>query len=132
MNEVIVQLSVPEWDECRNQDFEESMFMEGIVGLVCCILCGFPFFVIGHFGKDSREPIVFWTGDKTLKEKVKDIHGYNSEMSKLFIKCGFAFVITGILCVLHFGAAIVAILLECTLGIYIVWKLYKNTLLKYS
>lgn len=106
--------------------------MEGIIGLVCCMLCAFPFFVIGYFERDSREPIVFWTGDKSLKKKVKDIHGYNSEISKLYIKCALVFVITGILCIIHFGAAIIAILLESTLGIYIVWKIYKSILSRYN
>ena len=56
------------------------MIMEGIVGLVCCILCSFPLFVMGHYNKNSREPLTFWAGDKSLKEKVKDIQGYNNEI----------------------------------------------------
>lgn len=55
--------------------------MGGIIGLVSCLLCAFPFFVIGNFGKDSKEPVVFWSGDKSLKEKVKDVKGYNREIS---------------------------------------------------
>ncbi len=106
--------------------------MEGIIGLVCCMLCAFPLFVIGHFEKDSIEPIMFWAGDKTLKKKVKDVQGYNSDISKLYIKCAFVFVITGILCMIHFGVAMIAILLESTLGIYIAWKIYKSILSRYS
>lgn len=47
------------------------MLMEGIVGLVCCILCAFPLFVMGYYNKNSREPLTFWVGDKGLTEKVK-------------------------------------------------------------
>lgn len=106
--------------------------MEGIVGLVCCILCAFPLFVVGYYNRNSREPITFWAGDKNLKVKVKDIQGYNDEISKLYIKCALAFVATGILCVVYFWVGIVCILLECTLGIYVVWKIYKNILLRHS
>ena len=76
----------------------------GIVGLVSCLLCAFPLFVMGYYNKNSREPIVFWAGDKGLKEKVKDIQGYNDEMSKLYIRCALAFVAAGILCLISFEA----------------------------
>lgn len=104
----------------------------GIVGLVSCLLCAFPLFVIGYYNKNSREPIVFWAGDKSLKEKVKDIQGYNDEISKLYIRRALAFVAAGILCLIYFEFGIVCILLESTLGIYVVWRIYKNILLRYS
>lgn len=106
--------------------------MEGIVGLVCCILCAIPLFVVGYYNKNSREPITFWAGDKNLKTKVKDIKGYNDEISKLYIKCALVFVVTGIICVIYFWVGIVCILFECTLGIYVVWKKYKSILFRYS
>lgn len=106
--------------------------MEGIIGLVCCILCAFPLFVVGYYNKNSREPISFWSGDKSLKEKVKDVRGYNNEISKLYIKCALIFVITGMLCVIHFRFGIFCLLLESTLGIYVVWKIYKKILLRHS
>ena len=56
------------------------MSAEGIVECICCVLCGLPFLIMGHFNKNSVEPITFWSGDKTLKEKLKDIQGYNSEI----------------------------------------------------
>ncbi len=106
--------------------------MEGIVGLICCLLCAFPLFVMGYFNKDSKTPIAFWAGDKTLKEKVKDTRRYNSEISKLYMRCSLTFVITGVICMVSFGVGIICILFESTAGIYIVWKLYKKILSKYS
>ncbi len=106
--------------------------MEGIIGLVSCILCAWPLFVVGHYNKNSREPLTFWAGDKSLKEKVKDIQGYNNEISKLYIKCALVFVVTGILCVIYFCFGIICVVLESTLGIYVVWKIYKKILSRYS
>lgn len=106
--------------------------MEGIIGLVCCILCACPLFVVGHYNKNSREPLTFWAGDKSLKEKVKDIQGYNNEISKLYIKCALVFVVTGILCVIYFWFGIICVVLESTLGIYVVWKIYKKILSRHS
>ena len=105
--------------------------MEGIIGFVSCLFCAFPLFIIGHYDKDSREPIVFWAGDKTLKKKIKNVHDYNCDMSKLYIKCSLFFVLTGITCMICFWLGITCIMVGSTLGIYIVWKKYKNILSKY-
>ena len=40
---------------------------EKIIGLISCLLCAVPFLIIGIFERNSREPITFWSGDKTLK-----------------------------------------------------------------
>ena len=67
-----------------------------IIGFFSCLLCAFPLFIMGVYGKDSLEPITFWTGDTTLKGKVCDVKSYNAELSSLYKKCALAFVITGI------------------------------------
>lgn len=36
-----------------------------IIGLVSCLMCAVPFFILSAFGKDSDEPINFWSGDTT-------------------------------------------------------------------
>ncbi len=51
--------------------------MEGVIGLVSCIMCSVPFWIIAVYDKDSREPIGFWSGDKTLKDKLKNVKEYN-------------------------------------------------------
>ena len=48
-----------------------------IIGLVSCLMCAFPFLIISVYNKDSREPINFWSGDTTLKSKVKNVVEYN-------------------------------------------------------
>ena len=68
-----------------------------IVGLVCCLLCAFPFLVIGIYNRDSIEPVNFWSGDTSLKDKVKDVKGYNTEMTGFYKKCAFFFLMAGIL-----------------------------------
>ncbi len=52
-----------------------------IIGLISCLMCAFPFFIIGIFNKDSKEPISFWSGDTTLKSKVKNVAEYNEKMA---------------------------------------------------
>ncbi len=71
-----------------------------IISLVCCLLCSFPFLIISIYSRDSDEPISFWSGDTSLKDKVKDIKGYNVEMAGLYKNCAFFFGLNGILFVI--------------------------------
>ncbi len=102
-----------------------------IVGLVCCLLCAFPFFVISIYNKDSSEPINFWSGDTSLKDIVKDIKGYNTEMAGLYKRCALFFLLTGILFVVFPIAGIILVVFDCSIGIYWVYRVYKRILEKY-
>ena len=102
-----------------------------IVGLVCCLLCAFPFFVFSIYNKDSREPINFWSGDTSLKDIVKDIKGYNTEMAGLYKRCALFFLLTGILFVVFPIAGIILVVFDCSIGIYWVYRVYKRILEKY-
>lgn len=103
-----------------------------IIGLVSCLLCSFPFWIVAIFNKDSKEPINFWSGDTTLKTKVKNIKEYNRDMTMLYRKCAIAFLITGVAFFVLPAAGIVLIALDCSIGIYIMYKQYKQILNMYS
>lgn len=103
-----------------------------IVGMICCLLCAFPLFIIGKYNKDSMTPINFWAGDTSLKDKIKDLKNYNAEMAGLYCNCALAFVITGLIFLIWEIAGCVIVLLDSTIGIYFVWKKYKAILAKYS
>jgi len=105
---------------------------ERIIFLVCCLLCSFPFLVISIYNKDNREPINFWSGDTSLKDKVKDIKGYNTEMAGLYKKCALFFLLTGILFIIFPIAGIVLSVFDCSIGIYLAYRVYKGILEKYS
>lgn len=93
-----------------------------IVGLAVCLLCAVSFLIIALYDKDSSTPIIFWSGDKSLTGKIRDITGYNKEMAELYKKCAYAFVIAGVACLIYLPSEIVLILLECTMGIYVVYR----------
>ena len=103
-----------------------------IVGLVSFLLCAFPFFVVSVFDKDSAEPITFWAGDTSLKERLSDTRAYNMEMAGLYKKCAVAFVLTGLLFAVLPAAGIVLAGFDCSSGIYLAWKKYKEILARYS
>ncbi|MBQ8230926.1 MAG: hypothetical protein IJZ34_03205 [Lachnospiraceae bacterium] len=103
-----------------------------IVGLVSCIMCAFPFFIISIYNKDSKEPINFWSGDTTLKAKVKNVEEYNKEMALLYKKCAIAFLITGAGFFTMPIVGVIMICFDCTVGIYLVYRNYKRILYLYS
>ena len=111
----------------------EGIIMVGkIIGLVSCLMCAFPFLIISVYNKDSREPINFWSGDTTLKSKVKNVVEYNKKMALLYKRCAIAFLISGIGFIVSPYLGVAMICFDCTLGIYLVYRNYKRILGKYS
>lgn len=110
--------------------------MENIIGNIVaftsCLLCAIPFLIISKYDKDSATPITFWSGDKSLKEKVTDIPAYNKEMANLYKLLGFGFIVCGIGCIIYLLFGVVLLFLCCTLGLFLVYKKYKTILNKYS
>lgn len=103
-----------------------------IIALVSCFMCAVPFLIIGIYNKDSKEPINFWSGDTTLKSKVKNVVEYNKEMAALYKKYAIAFLLTGIGFVIYPIIGILLLCFDCTLGIYIMYREYKRILKLYS
>ena len=102
-----------------------------IVGLITCLLCAIPFFIIGHY-KDSRHPIGLSTKDGKLSTKIHPVEQFNQEMSKLYLRCALVFGITGLVFLLHVMTGFILLMLECTVGLFAVTKKYKAIILKYS
>ncbi len=98
-----------------------------IVGLVCCLMCAFPFLIFS-LNEKSREPIPFWSGDNTLKSKLENVQEYNREMARLYKKYAAAWGIAGIACLLFPVVGVILVLLDCTLGLYLMFREYKRIL----
>ena len=103
-----------------------------IVGLTSCVMCAIPFLIIAIYNKDRKEPINFWSGDTTLKGRVKNVKDYNREMALLYKRCSIAFLIAVIGFIVTPIVGVVLICLDCTLGIYLMYKNYKRILNLYS
>ena len=101
-----------------------------IVGFISCMMCAFPFLIISIYNKDSKEPINFWSGDASLKSKVKNVPEYNKEMASLYKKCSAAFFLSGIGFLVWPVFGVSMICFNCTLGLYIVYRNYKRILNK--
>ena len=103
-----------------------------IIACVSMLLCAVPFLIIYKYNREDVEPIGFWSGDTSLKGKVKDVKAYNQEMAALYGRCGQVFLLSGVVFLFLPEAGIAFLIFDCTLGIYIVYRCYKNILKKYS
>ncbi len=101
-----------------------------IAGFVICLLCATPFFIIGHY-KNSNYPIGLSTKDGKLSTKIHDVKQFNEEMSKLYLRCALVFGITGLITFAHVMTGIILIMLESTVGVFIVSKKHKAIVSKF-
>ena len=102
-----------------------------IISFISYMLCAIPFWAIARFGKDSKDPISFWTGDTSLKGKVKDVAAYNREMAKVYTIYGWAYFAAAVGGAIH-PIAGVAIMVLALVGIVFVYRAYKKILERYS
>ncbi len=103
-----------------------------MIGFVSCLLCAVPFFLFSIFGKNSDEPMNFWSGDTTLKSKVKNVKEYNREMAALYKKYAAAFLAAGAGCLILPVFGMILLFLDGTAGVYILYRNYKRILGRYS
>lgn len=90
------------------------------------------FELIAKYGKDSKEPISFWSGDTSLKNKVTDVPAYNREMAALYKKYAVSMFVAAAGCVVHSLVGLGIFLVDITLGLFLVYRAYKKILSKYS
>ena len=110
--------------------------MEEILGQIiycfCCLACALAFILIPFLNKETKEPISFWSGDASLKEKVKDVENYNKEMTKLYLCYGSCYVVAALSVFISFIVSVILLIIGMTIGIFVVYKIYKCILNKYS
>ena len=92
----------------------------------------FSFLSYRFYNRDGIEPVNFRSGDTSLKDKVKDVKGYNTEIAGLYKKCALFFLLTGILFVVFPIAGIGLLVFDCSVGIYLAYRFYKGILKRYS
>lgn len=105
---------------------------ERIILIIVSLLCGIPFYFIGAFGKTSRTPMSFWSGDSSLKYKVKNVEKYNLEMGKIYQRYGLVYIIVAVAVLMSPIIGLILLFTNTIIGICIVYKQYKQILEKYS
>ena len=103
-----------------------------IILIFCCFLCAVPFICLGIFGRKSKDPLSFWSGDNSLKSKVADVSNYNNEMGRMYLVYGCLWLFAALVGIFNEIIAVLIIIIGCTLGIWLMYKKYKQILGKYG
>ena len=91
-----------------------------IISFVAYMLCAIPFWVIAKYQVNSPNPISFWSGDTSLKDKVKDVPAYNRDMAAVYNKYALAYAVAAIAGAVHPMAGVAVLAMACTVGIFLV------------
>ena len=92
----------------------------------------FSFLSYRFYNRDGIEPVNFRSGDTSLKDKVKDVKGYNTEMSRLYKKGALFFLLIGTLFAVFPVIGAILLIFGCPVGIYLAYRVYKGILERYS
>ena len=118
----------------KTDKMNEVKTMAGrIILSLCCLLCAGAFFLNGCLCRIRSSPVAFWTGgEQALKNTIKDAAGYNREMGTAFRWYGLGWLLDAIGAAFSptMGLAVMAAL--CTLGLFLLWRRYRQLLSKYS
>lgn len=99
--------------------------------LVLCI-CGTAFILQLTTASDTY-PLNFWAGEnERLRKTIKDILSYNKEMKKVYMCYAGVFYIGGLFSLFSVMAGGTVLMLNSTLGLFIVYLQYKKIPKKYS
>lgn len=104
-----------------------------IILSLCCFLCAGAYFLNGRLCRICSSPVAFWTGsEQALKAAIKDPARYNREMGSAFRCYGVAWLICGLLGALSPLAGIIGMIAVLTLGLFLLWKQYRQILIACS
>ena len=105
---------------------------EKIIMLFVCLLCAGTFFLINIGNRDRKDPVSFWSGDTSLKGKVKDVPSYNREMARMWNRYALTYLAIGVVYLFAPMLGAVLLVLDSTAAIYFLHRAYIKILKKYS
>ena len=99
----------------------------------CCLMCAFAFYAMGFGGKERTDPINYFSGDESLKDKVKDLKNYNAEMARMYRYWGLCWVVVGVLYFpLPISGGVAVMIIALGIETIVTYRVYKKILKKYS
>ena len=103
-----------------------------ILGALVGLLCAAPFYALAMGRDDPRNPIPFWSGDDTLRDKLGDIPAYNREMAALYTRFAGALLADALIAAVWPGAGFMLLIAILAAGLFLIYRRYKTLLKKYA
>ncbi len=105
---------------------------ERILGALVSLLCAAPFYALAMGRDDPCNPIPFWSGDDTLRDKLSDIPAYNREMAALYTRFAGVLLANALIAGVWPGASFMLLIAILAVGLFLIHRRYKALLAKYS
>ena len=103
-----------------------------IIWLICVLGCALVFTIIGIYAYRLKTPMHFYSGIKVSSDEISDIRSYNQANGLMWIFYSIWFWITGPLICISLTAAMVILILGCTVGIIGLVYSYRKIYNRYS
>ncbi len=99
-----------------------------IISFGCAIL----FYAIGAYAQKLEKPMWFWSGSEVNASQITDIKQYNKENGVMWKLYSLWFAAAGLAEIWNTIAALVILVLACTVGIAVLVHSYQKIYKKYA
>lgn len=103
-----------------------------IIWYITMFGCAALFCGIGLYARKLEKPMWFWSGSTVDPASITDVKAYNSENARMWFLYSLWYWGAGFVWIWHETAALIALVLGCTVGIGILVGTYQKIEKKYK
>lgn len=103
-----------------------------IIWYVTMFGCAVLFVGIGVYARRIAKPMWFWAGSTVDPSTIADVKAYNRENAKMWFIYSLWYWVAGIAWIWSFAAAMIALVLGCSVGIVNLVRTYQKIEKKYK
>ena len=103
-----------------------------IIMCTVCFGCAFLFFAIGIYAQKRTKPMWFWSGSEVDASNITDVKQYNKENGIMWQLYSLWFFAAGLAEFFNTVAAVIFLVLSCTVGIGLLIGSYNRIYKKYT
>ena len=102
-----------------------------IIMWAICVGCAILFFSIGVYAQKLEKPMGFWSGTEVEASMLKDVESYNKENGVMWKQYALWYFAAGLAGLWNLIAALVILVLSCTVGLALLVRSYNGIYRKY-
>ena len=106
--------------------------MENLVFLIIMIPCAAAFTGIGVYAMKRKKPMWFWSGSDVDASQITDVKRYNQENGLMWQLYSLWYLGAGLAEFWNTIAALILLVLSCTVGIALLIRSYNRIFKKYT
>lgn len=107
------------------------MNADGVLWLICTVLCVLIFTGLGLYARFSDRPVAFYTGTVIKPETIRDIRAYNRAVSRMWFGYALPYALSGGVYFINVWAGVSLLVGASTIGVIIVILVWEKIYRKY-